>query len=313
MKILFLTYINRSGSTFLANLFSKSPDILVCPEGEILMNELLVKPGQPFDFGEVNRNKFVRYFKEDPKLKFWEISEKVIDNLPKSATNLEVFFSILNSYKNQTKPEASIVLFKAERLIHLFDNLLEFISMNDICFLSIVRDCRGVYASQKYTKFPETERFMSQNPVETAINWRIHVKEVLRIQKTGSLELIIFEELIQKPDEVFSALIEKLSIPFFKVEGKNGDLFNRLPESHKAIHAGILEKPILEKTDNWKQVLTKTEQCIIRIVAGKSFVKIYKNSDKHICPIFARLLLGSYIMAYLSKKIIKKLRFFPEE
>jgi len=196
-------------------MFSKSPDVLVCPEGEVLMNELLVHPGHPFDFNNSIREKFARLLKEDPKLKYWNLSDDIIDNLPKSATNFEIFVSILTSYKEQTKPEASVVLFKAERLIHLFDNLENVGLQDDVFLLSIIRDCRGVYASQKQTKFPDTEKYMSRNPVETAVNWKIHINKALKMQQARNLELIRYEELISDLEIVFSSLLVKLGIPVF--------------------------------------------------------------------------------------------------
>ena len=41
MTIAFLTYVNRSGSTYLANLLSASDAICVCPEGDKLVSLLL--------------------------------------------------------------------------------------------------------------------------------------------------------------------------------------------------------------------------------------------------------------------------------
>ncbi len=310
MKLIFLTYINRSGSTFLANLFSKSPDVLACPEGEVLMNELLVRPAQLFDMGQANKSRFIQYFKEDPKLKYWNLPEDILEKLPKVSYNYNVFISILTSYKNQTKPEASVVLFKAERLIHLYDNLIEFALTDRTCFLSIVRDCHSVYASQKRTKFPESDKFMSRNPVQTALNWRTHVKNALRMRKEGRLEMIKYEDLILNTEEIFSQLLEKTGISFFDLSQRSGDLFDRLPESHKKLHANILKKPILTKTEGWKKTLSLNEQCIIKVIAGNNLSMFGQSSHKQVCPILTWPLLGYYFLEYLFYKLIRRMQFY---
>ncbi len=309
LKLIFLTYINRSGSTFLANLFSKSPDVLVCPEGEILMNELLVNPGQHSNMKKENRNKFIRHFKEDPKLKYWNLSEDIFENLPENANNFEIFILIITSYKNQIKPEASVILFKAERLIHLFDNLMEFVSFDETCFLSIIRDCRGVYASQKITIIPDSDKLMSRNPVQTAMNWKIHVNKALNMSQAGVLEVIRYEELILNTEEMFSRLLGKTGIPFFKDSGKKGDLFDRLPESHRIIHVNILKEPIFTKTDSWKETLSLNEQCIIKIITGENLSVFNQSFSKQVCPIFTWPLLGYYFMEYLFHKVARKIKF----
>jgi len=154
------------------------------------MNELLVEPDACFIPGEERKNKFLGFFMDDPKLKVWELTENDFETFPKDASNFEIFIFILTIYKNRIKPGASIILFKAERLIHLFDNLIPLALTSNIYFLSIIRDCRGVYASQKGTKFTDSNKSMSQNPVETAINWKIHVQKAFRLKKVMKIQLI---------------------------------------------------------------------------------------------------------------------------
>ena len=48
MIIILLTYVNRSGSTYLANLLSASDHICVCPEGDKLVSLFLESPDKTF-------------------------------------------------------------------------------------------------------------------------------------------------------------------------------------------------------------------------------------------------------------------------
>ena len=307
MKLILLSYINRSGSTFLANLFSKSPDILVCPEGEVLMNELLVKPENPFILNDKNRKKFAFIFNEDPKLKWWGLTEDALDELPKDVSNLEIFISILGSYRDTVKPNAEIVMFKAERLIHLFEGLMHINSVHEICFLCIFRDCRGVYASQKTTKFPDSDKFMSLNPVQTAVAWNIHVKKALQLKKAGDIKLIKFEDLILNTSEVLPQLMKQLGIPKYDASKNQGDLFDRLPESHKSLHRNILEKAIPGKIEAWEQLLSKMEQGIIQNISKKSICLLGYKIEA-VSSLWLYLTILYYISMYILYRMKNKFR-----
>ena len=100
MRIIFITYINRSGSTYLSNLFSKSGDILVCPEADILVDLFLVNPEKKFSLTN-NKELLNQIISYDKKLKYWEIHAADIQLPQKPFTNFDLFIAILISYKNK--------------------------------------------------------------------------------------------------------------------------------------------------------------------------------------------------------------------
>ena len=69
MTIILLTYVNRSGSTYLANLLSASENICVCPEGDRLVSLFLENPGVPFHYNTQWETKLSKILRSDGKLK----------------------------------------------------------------------------------------------------------------------------------------------------------------------------------------------------------------------------------------------------
>ena len=273
------------------------------------MNELLVKPESPFILNKETRRKFISIFKEDPKLKWWGLTEEILNHLPSGANNFDVFASILSSYRDISKPGADIILFKAERLMHLFDRLTLLSMAGNIYFLSIIRDCRGVYASQKMTKFPDTDKFMSRNPVQTAINWNTFVYKALQMEKAGKMQLIKYEELVKKTEKVFFQLLKKMKILSFEVNKLKGDLFDRLPESHRVIHNNIKGNTIVSKCSSWRKHLSNDEIFILQKFTGKQLsllgYELDGNKDTYFLLYFRIVFFyTSHMLVRLFKKII---------
>ncbi len=145
-KLILICYVNRSGSTYLANLFSKSPEIFVCPEADILVNQLLVEPEKKIS---IKTTKILRKaVAEDPKLKFWNLTIKDVSEIPLHFSNLQYFLWIINNYKEKIKPAATTIVFKAERLIQLYKNYINLNKKFNIYWIAIIRDVRAVYYSQ---------------------------------------------------------------------------------------------------------------------------------------------------------------------
>lgn len=311
MNLIFLTYINRSGSTYLANLFSKSENILVCPEAEVILNEFLTEPDKPFLINNQIEKRLTKYFKEDKKLKYWNLPANKFDYISKASTNLEAFVSILESYRDFNKPKAETLLFKAERLIDLYG----FLSRQQkekykIQFLVIVRDCRAVYASQKNTKLPGSTRIMSNNPLKTAFQWNNQISKSIYFKEQGELIMIHYEQLINNLNQAFVQLLEQISINGLKFSSSSGDLFERIPETHREIHQNILEAPIKSKCDNWKNELTKEEIYIIQKISG-SYLSLagYKLVKRkvNIMKVYAKIFY--YYITFIAVRIIKKIIF----
>lgn len=275
MELIFLTYINRSGSTFLANLFSGSDEILVCPEAEVIVNEYLIKPQKDFKLNNTSRKKIHHLIANDPKLNKWELNKDLFREMQNAKTNFEVFFTFLKVYKEIVKPSAGIILFKAERLGSLFQAIAK-VDMPDLTikFLAVLRDCRAIYASQKDLFIPETGKPMVKGPVRLALFWKGFVKNCQQLTFTNNLIFVSYEELILNLQDTFTTLLKKLELPLFDFSPESGDLLKRIPGIHFGLHLNADKIPIAEKTFNWKNELSMREIGLIEMMAKSELTSL---------------------------------------
>lgn len=307
MKLILLTYVNRSGSTFLANTLSKSKDIMVFPEAEILVNLLLVQPELKFDlFDEIGTQ-----IKIDPKLKCWNLSIDSLSVLQNVETNFEAFVEILKAYKNRYKPDAKILLFKAERLIYLYDRIhIYFKQKFNLFMVGLVRDPRGIFASQKRTKMPLNGTDMSQNPVYTTICWDNFVTVLDSIESRDDVLNIKFENLILQYSETCGNLMTRLGISNFNFSFK-GDLWDRIPFDQRSIHLLIDKKPDKERIDKWKDELKENEIYLIERYSSKGMRAFgYQPEVVLRKRVFKQDLVGCFYWAlYYLRRVINKVLF----
>jgi hypothetical protein len=300
--------VNRSGSTYLANLLDSSPKILACPEGDVLVTLLLENPGGAFNFNDRIKSRLINIFSTDPKLKSWGEGKSLLTGLDESKTNLEAFFSILINYKNQVKQDADFILFKAERIIYLVRKIQKINLEHNIRFISIIRDPRAVFASQKRTFYPGTSNVMSNSAVKLANCWKRFVS--LSYLFNGKNFLIIrFEGLIADYMASFNFLSEFFRIELAEVSPEKGNLLKRMPAFQVNIHNHIQKKPLIRKIDEWKNELTSQEIFMIEKVSGKFlFVAGYNAiNNKPGLKIYFFTVFQTYNLHF--KKFLKKVNF----
>lgn len=313
MNFIFLTYVNRSGSTYLANLLDSSPRILACPEGEMLVSVFLENPNGKFKFDEQANNRLTKIFSADPKLQYWGDGKSFFPGLEKAKNNLEAFVTILINYKNQVKPNAEFILFKAERIVFLLGKIQKVSSIHNISFISIVRDPRAVYASQKRTLIPETQKLMSKKPVKTALFWKGHTKKCIKESNQGNQTILSYEDLILDYKQTIKKISVLSGVKLSEFTSEEGSLFKRIPEDYKSIHINCEEPPDSSKINEWENFLNKSEILKIELISGKILTKLgYKKKNKKfqyltIIPIVIPE-MAYYYFRKMFQKILFKLR-----
>jgi hypothetical protein len=311
MKVVFLTYVNRSGSTYLSNLLSASNDICVCPEGDIMVSLFLESPGKAFRPDKLSRAGLVKLLQSDSKLRYWDIGEDIFTFLEDVSSNIGAFLAILHYYQLRQKPEASSILFKAERLADLFPKIENSRgSGHTFKYLSMIRDPRGVYESQKRTRIPGTNRFMSCNPVYTAIYWNHHSRVILKFRRNTDCCLVLYHDFISKMDEVISALSIYLGLYLKGITAGEGDLLDRLPDSHRLIHQSIYDIPLQEKIDEWKKELNPEEISLIERKCKKYFNEfefVTSRTGHYIRGIICKM--NYYTLLYQAVQLARKTKF----
>jgi len=269
LKIIFLTYVNRSGSTFMANLLSKSPDIVVCPEGDVLINILLEHPGKIFD-KEKDGAIIQEMLLQDEKLKWWNISGADLCFQEEGITNFDFFVLILKAYREKIRPDAEVVVFKGERLIFLYRKIRSLIRYHHVVkMIVMIRDCRAIYNSQHKTYFPGTKMRMADHPAYTALYWNKYIKVCLKHRSDNHFLIVRYEHLLSDFICVFSHLLDLLGIDRYDFLEQKGNYFERIPPDHRLIHEDIRHPPIRAYATKWKNELSAYEINMIQLISGQ--------------------------------------------
>jgi len=262
LQTILITYINRSGSTFLLNQLSKFKGVLVIPEGEILVEKLLRHPEQ---------NTYINLcvlFKNDFKLQSWNLSIEDINNIDTQSNNIVVFFNVLNKYREINYPDSDILLFKAYEFIHM-ENLFkrDIQERYNFKIIVIIRDIRAIFASQKKNYY--RGRVLENNPYSAVIKWNEFIRNYQK--SANDLIPVQYESLILNFKNVLNNLLIKINPELQKrVKIENKTVSDKLPPSQRNLHQFINLPPIEAKVDQWKNELKKDELFIIEYYGGKS-------------------------------------------
>jgi len=255
LQTILITYINRSGSTFLLNQLSKFKGVLVIPEGEILVEKLLRHPEQ---------NTYINLcvlFKNDFKLQSWNLSIEDINNIDTQSNNIVVFFNVLNKYREINYPDSDILLFKAYEFIHM-ENLFkrDIQERYNFKIIVIIRDIRAIFASQKKNYY--RGRVLENNPYSAVIKWNEFIRNYQK--SANDLIPVQYESLILNFKNVLNNLLIKINPELQKrVKIENKTVSDKLPPSQRNLHQFINLPPIEAKVDQWKNELKKDELFII--------------------------------------------------
>jgi hypothetical protein len=309
MKFILLTYVNRSGSTFLANLLDSSPKILACPEGDLLVSLFLEQPGGEFVFNDKVRCKLIEVFSENSKLKYWGEAQSFLRGLESMKNNIEAFKKILINYRDQVKPGAEFILFKAERIVYLVRKIRKIETGNEINFISIIRDPRAVYASQQKTVVPETNEIMAIDPIRTSLFWKDHVRRSILEAIHKRVHLVSYETMVNNWLETIHQISEIINVDLSGMSPGGGKLYSRLPEKHRNIHSFCAKPPETGKINEWENILTRNEILIIEYLASRKMNKLgyEKKYNKLNLKVFILTLPG--VVGFYSRKILQKFYF----
>lgn len=268
MNFIFLSYINRSGSTFLANQLSKHQNIIACPEAEILANILLLHPQE---FSKNTRKSLIKLLQNDYKLRLWNLPEDVY-NFPSSIkTRFEVFKYLLLSFKNKYQPNAEYILYKAERMFQLFPIISKIKEKKDnIHFIFLVRDIRAIFSSQVNTIIPGTNKLFTNCPLETSLYWNKFINSIP--DKSSESITVQYENLILDFKNEIERILISLNIENSVFE-KKGSLSKFMPQNYQHIHKNIDKVPQVNRVESWKKTLRKKDLILIELASAKYLAK----------------------------------------
>ncbi|MBL1214493.1 MAG: hypothetical protein HND52_14140 [Ignavibacteriae bacterium] len=306
-RIVFLSYINRSGSTYLANKLSKNPNIFVCPEAEILISFFLVDPSSKVKLS----NRRINYLMKDPKFKHWAIDENhKIRIVSEVNSNLEKFLTIIISLKEKLKPKAEIIIFQGTMLRYLFSRIIKNSKGHPIKMINLIRDPRAVFQSQKQSLDSSSNIPMNTSPRRFSNEWCKYSNLLVDDTDDSSEITVKYEEMITNENRVYYKVIDFLEVNH-KVQSETpSDLNNIIPGSQRHLHPLINKRPDSNRIKRWEKLLNNYEINEIQEGCGLLMQKFnYTKTDINVNRIklfFVRIYWACQRYYYLVIKYFRK-------
>jgi hypothetical protein len=275
LPVFVLVHESRSGSTFLADILSRHPDISIAPESSVLKNawkwekihnaELVTEEAQLHDL--------VGALYKDKKLQVWGVSsdvvmEAVLPKLPVAPG--EVARQILVSYGRMRHPGSTIFGIKRGGW-NAFNLTTIRRLLPRVRFLHIVRDGRAVYASEKRARHRDTGQPFQKSATAAAWRWQLTVRAFG--EKGGAGLEIRYEDLLLEPQRVLSSILAFLDTDNTQetidamLQARPSTYVSR---SRQVNHPNVGKIPLVERINAWRNELTPKEIRTFEKVAGSA-------------------------------------------
>ena len=199
MKTILISYINRSGSTFLLNELSKFKTMGCLPEADQLVKLTLSNHINPAR----NLEKFITHLsktRKDPKLAKAKLTTNFAFTTPNvSDTKGDIFLQCLYDLTNQIWPDATITVFKNTFCHYIYNKY--YANNPDVGLILLTRDPRAIFNSQKNTQ-GSWNKPMSSSAIQTALEWNYFMDYKNRMLKESPARVIEvkFENLVLNID-----------------------------------------------------------------------------------------------------------------
>lgn len=265
-KFIFLVYVGRSGSTYLAKqLTLHSNELLVFPETKLFDNLTLVDDNE---FTSLTATEKLNLVKKDPRWENLDIHEGAIEDICKETTDkLDFIHRIVKHKCSQTNIQPKYVVVKNGASVWTYDRLTSL--LGNILLLHVKRDPRGTTAS----RMRKTPIYKSKAGVRVEDSWFLakfwnsYIDRVKALNSRGTTVIeVVYEDLIFKPSEVVSDVLKALSVEIRPGEHSS----YKLSEIEKKSKHSNVQGPALEsRTDAWKEELSQHDGIIVeKLCAG---------------------------------------------
>ena len=305
----FVYYVSRSGSTFLLNELSKINGVLTCPEGDILVDVFLERKKINSPINNSEWKKISATLSNNEKLKLWRIDlaklgEQIIGQNP-----INAFFQVLRNYSLIDNISYDYIVFKNTKLLN--SNVLsnELIRNKNVKIISIIRDCRGVYASQKRFRLFPSGHEMANNPITVSFKWKNHYRNSMKQIQNDFFLMFMYEDLIDKFELTIKYIHEFLGIEV-KINDilPKGNQISKIPAEQIQFHNKIGSTPNHESINLWQKELSIQEIGIIDLLNKKELKNLgyFMTSRKVSLNITFMIFLLRHLK-YSMKKLFLKL------
>lgn len=309
MNLVFLSHLDRSGSTFLASLLDGHESFSVTIEANFPSNLFGIHDGVLENKGELQNHLNCLYL--DAKYQQWDIKENYLlenilinNNFPIRTS--DIFVEILKIFTNGSYCNKNgFIVYKGGKPKP--SNFLEIQKrFPDAKMIFIARDPRAIFSSQKRAKNILHGFTLESSPQKFSSQWNREVTAAIKQKHSANFYLVKFEDLILNTKVELNNIFSWLNCREIAIDEllKTSSYKKIIPENQKSLHNNISKKPDIHRLNVWKEDLNDTEIGIISESTHELLIEFnYKILNRKYTKKFSTLLQYRYIFKSILIKI----------
>ncbi len=278
LKLAFLVFRSRSGSTLFGDRLGRHPEVVVAPETNALPRLVEYFKNIPSDQSKINYYEIVDFLYAEKKLEEWEISKQyLIDSFKNYKPNScwKVFYYLCKLYRDIVKKNAKIFVIKKDGWYSNNAKLLLNI-YNDSKIVWMVRDPRGTYNSASKAIYSRTGQAMDKNVFRNSYLWRKYINKmiIMRNESSDKIIEIYYEKFLASPEETLSLCWKFLNTRSLSKDEKKEIIKKHsssqlIKQSTEHLHKDVTNEIILDYMHKWKKQLPRWKIYLINFICKK--------------------------------------------
>lgn len=270
-RLAFLLYVNRSGSTYLSTLLDGKAGICVTQELGYVARILESGRGDAIEAGEMSD--LPRDIATEPQFMDTGISMGAVKNvLYPGQPRRAAIEAITGLYLQQCVPgvkEARLVVVKGPRLMFHVGRLQQLFP--EASFIHVVRDVRGVYASQRNNERIDGRR-MADSLLACGQDWR---RKVVRILGDSRVHHVRYEDLLSDAEGSLRTLVAELSpgspdLAAGVLATPSTSYVGRIGQSQKHLHGNTGRSPLVSRAEAWRGEISEVEASALALLCKEA-------------------------------------------
>jgi hypothetical protein len=274
--LFFVVFFPRSGSTLLADLLTRHPDVAVAPEADFLQR--LVRSLDTRDLpisSPVQLSGLLDIMYTDPKFTTWDLPRAQLQNhlmgrLPMLTSDGVRLTTALACQRRYGGCGSRLYGYKKGGWYARNASLLKSF-FPEARFIHIVRDGRAAYASARGAIGSLTGKPLADSPRAAAREWRNTVRAFESVRREEWALEIRYETLVTHPVETLRAVLDFLGVR------SDEPLVRHLLEPHESayvvqpqahLHVNVGKEPNPSRIDAWQSQLAQDETEVFERIAG---------------------------------------------
>ncbi|MCI5194038.1 MAG: sulfotransferase [Candidatus Electrothrix sp. AU1_5] len=292
-EIVFLTYLNRSGSTYLSAKLSKYQEVRMGVEARFI--DGWITPGFSI-CTEEELHSYLDTLYLDNKFQAWKIErDELVNRVSALSYPLrfsDILLAALSLYQGRVSAPRLLV-HKCGEYYRCVQAIRQ--ELPGAKFIFVNRDPRAVFSSQRRSLDSQTGQPMQKNILHFLFGYLDTLQRLKELDNDPNFLVVQYEELIANEAEAMCAIEKFLKLSSSDQETGKSDYFSSIPPKQRYLHQHVQSgAPCSARVTGWQQELPTAYILLLQTVLKNYLRK--KNFSFYTPPKITLSDLGQFMM-----------------